>query len=318
MHRFLLSASCLALLALGTASTGQAQTILAGQVASATYTDLIPDKVLQASRIVGMTNSEMRDSLDLDGNGTADIGFRVFANAIWTSGQSAYALSRITPLHANVSLPTSSPVQSSRYAFGYALTKRLLDDDIQATLAAVGNMQQGSWHDGPADLYSDYQYKLSEVEAGYNSPNGKTYTGFWGDGQDGYLPVRLRTSSNAAWRYGWVRIQVLPIATDLNAAYVQVIIKDYALAGTTPAVQPTQVADWQVYPIPVANQLILVPPTAAGPGQVTVRDIYGQPVLRAEFSGRRQQLNLTGLTTGIYVVQVDTPAGRFTQRITKQ
>ncbi|RZL13424.1 MAG: T9SS type A sorting domain-containing protein [Hymenobacter sp.] len=127
------------------------------------------------------------------------------------------------------------------------------------------------------------------------------------------MGVRLRSSAAAGWRYGWVRLQVNSYT---NAVLFNV--KDYAISTTVLAVQTAQAAGWQIYPTQVTDQLTLEPPTPTGQSQVTVADLCGRVVARAMVSGRRQQLSLAGLAPGLYLVQLDTPAGHFVQRIAKQ
>jgi hypothetical protein len=104
-----------------------------------------------------------------------------------------------------------------------------------------------------------------------------------------------------------------------NAANPVILnIQAYALATVPLSLQVAHTAGWQVYPTAVADQLTLEPPTAGERGQVTVHDLCGRPVLQQALSGARQQLNLTGLASGCYLVRLDTPTGHFVQRIAKQ
>ncbi|RZL13423.1 MAG: T9SS type A sorting domain-containing protein [Hymenobacter sp.] len=324
MDRFLLSMACLALLAMGSARTGRAQTIFAGQVAGATYTDVVPDKELFAERKSGMVDSQVEESMDLNGDGIADIKIELYVNAIWTGGQSSTAYCRIYPLHANVALPISEPSSYSKRYYNPGLTKRTLGEAIQSELVASGSMKAGVWVTGPTDLLDANHsfFVLSEGFYGYNSPVGAVHTGFWYDGQDGYLPVRLRANSTAPWQYGWVRLQAPGAfynnSGEANFGSVSVIIKDYALSNTVLAAQTAQAAGWQIYPTQVTDQLTFEPPTPTGQSQVTVGDLCGRAIAHAVVSGRRQQLSLAGLAAGVYIVQLDTPAGHFVQRITKQ
>jgi len=304
---------------MGNARTSRAQTIFAGQVMGANYTDVVPDKELFAERKTGMVDSKVKESMDLNGDGIADLKIELYVNAIWAQGQSPIAYCEISPLHANVALPISHALVFSSLYFSSALTKRTLNEVIQSELVASGNMKQGEWVSAPLSI-NDYGYGLTLAEGyyGYNSPNGAVHTGFWDDAQDGYLPVRLRASSNTPWQYGWVRLQVPSESTPKNYSNIKVIIKDYAISNTVLAVQPAQAAGWQIYPTQVTDQLTLEPPTPTGQSQVMVADLCGRTVAQAVVNGRRQQLSLAGLAAGVYIVQLDTPAGHFVQRIAKQ
>jgi hypothetical protein len=196
-----------------------------------------------------------------------------------------------------------------------SLSKWLLNDIIKDPLDATASMSQGIW--SLNDAFGGFN--LSRAYSVYNG--GFVYEGNW-NGEDGYLPVRLRSNQNAPWQYGWVRIQLVPDNTGpaytINLYELKVIIKDYALANSILALQPAQAAGWQIYPTQVTDQLTIEPPTPTGQSQVTVADLCGRTVMQAAGSGRRLQLSLAGLAAGVYLVQLDTPAGHFVQRIAKQ
>jgi hypothetical protein len=145
-----------------------------------------------------------------------------------------------------------------------------------------------------------------------NTPGGQFTQGDWLDLQVHYTGFRLRANSTSPWRYGWLRLQT----TSNNP--VTINIEAYALATVPLSLQAANTAGWQVYPTSVADQLTLEPPTSGERGQVTVHDLCGRPVLQQALNGARQQLNLTGLASGCYLVRLDTQTEHFVQRIAKQ
>jgi hypothetical protein len=144
-------------------------------------------------------------------------------------------------------------------------------------------------------------------------PGGGHYYGAWLDRQDHYLGVRLRTSPARAWRYGWARLQVAS-----TGGPVTLVVKDYAVGSSTPLAQlSARAAGWQLYPVPTAG-LLTVQSATATTGQLTISDAQGRVHLRRPFTGTSQQLDLSALATGLYLVRIETNAGSFSQRITRQ
>ena len=98
---------------------------------------------------------------------------------------------------------------------------------------------------------------------------------------------------------------------------VSLTIKDYALGSSVLAQQPARAAGWQVYPVP-ATQLLTVQSAAATTGRLTIGDVCGRVQFSAPFADTSQQLDLSALAASLYTLRLETSAGSFIQRITKQ
>lgn len=268
----------------------RAQAILAGQTVGATYIDLIPDRVVSTTR----TANNILDSLDIDADGRFDLRFDA---SYFTTSFSSLAETRTLPLHDNVAIYSAS---KSPLVFSFTS-----NDSIQQRIAQPSPTLPPNVWGSRSTIYGTSSFTISA-----SSPAGGQSYGAWLDGKDHYMGVRLRASAAGDWRYGWVRLQATSNST--------LVIKDYALSGSTPlAQQPAQAAGWQFYPVPATN-LLTVQAATTTTGQLTLSDAQGRVHLRQAFTGLRQQLDLSALAAGLYLVRLETSAGSFAQRITKQ
>jgi len=292
MLRTLLLVGLLALAILSGTTPASAQFLVAGQTTGGSYSDISPDISLSATPVFanGTAGSNVLkiQTLDLDGDGRADLQFVASGSITAGSLYQTYGTG-VQMLHTDVQSYASIALRSTD-----TIQQRLTRPD------ATG--QPGAW--GAASTFTSYVYNP------LNPAN--SVRGDWTDKQDHYLGLRLRSNAAAAWRYGWLRVQVT--SSSLPAS---LLAKDYALTAQTLAVLPPQAASWQLYPTHVADKLIIEPPSPAAQGQATVYDLGGRPLLRAALSGRKQLLELAGLAAGVYVVRLETPAGSFAQRISK-
>lgn len=288
MNRNLLLSMMASSLLLAT-TTLHAQSLLAGQTTSVNYASFTPaiSLVANSSYNNGAGGGEIKtQSVDLDGDGRFDVEFRAYGNmqvpTLYQSfSNTASALHTDVQFYGSVSLSTTNVIQQS---MSYA--------------NSTGSV--GSW--GTSAVFTNYYFNPT-------TPN--SYTGDWVDKQDHYIGIRLRSSASAAWRYGWIRVQV----TSYNGP-ASLLVKDYALTNTALAVQSAQAAGWQVYPTYVTGQLTIVPPAAAV-AQLTLRDLCGRVQLQAVLPATSSQLDLSALAAGVYVLELEAKAGRFSQRISK-
>ncbi|MCB2408924.1 pectinesterase family protein [Hymenobacter lucidus] len=91
-------------------------------------------------------------------------------------------------------------------------------------------------------------------------------------------------------------------------------------AGVVTSTQKARSGALQVYPNPVADQLTLTHPAAAGVAEVAIYTLLGQRVrVQPCAAGSRQTLvNLEGLSSGQYVLRYSTATEQFTTPISKQ
>ncbi|GAA4392459.1 hypothetical protein GCM10023186_42980 [Hymenobacter koreensis] len=82
------------------------------------------------------------------------------------------------------------------------------------------------------------------------------------------------------------------------------------------ATRPAQLAGLDVYPNPAADRLTVQRPTGTrGPLAATLRDALGRAVLRFAVPEAATTVPVGELPRGVYVLQVNGPAGTATQRV---
>lgn len=307
-HRLLFT---VVLVLAGRGSYAQAQYTLAGQVAGTASVTLTPVVSLSGQAIYSAAGggSAQSQPLDIDSDSRVDLVISATGYA-GSAGNYPSHSAAIQLKHPDIELYTAAAVNAAGpTCFGLASGDTLQPVMHQRNAAGV----VGTWSSGSTAYNGVTTYNPLALSTVANGALGQYWAGDWHDLQMHYVGFRLRASPTAPWRYGWLRLQATSIANP-----VTLNLQAYALATTALGVQSARAAGWQLYPTQVADWLILEPPTAAGRGQVTVQDLCGRPVLRAALSGSRQQLDLVGLAAGCYLVQFDTPAGHFVQRIVKQ
>ncbi|HEX8658083.1 MAG TPA: T9SS type A sorting domain-containing protein [Hymenobacter sp.] len=296
MSQFILICYTLIITTLGVWQPAQAQYILAGQAAGSNYTDIIPDKTLAVNLLGAVGTIAAVDSLDLDGDGRFDLLLKAEAYAARSTAENPYgggssARTDVEAKHPNVAI----------YNF-YPIVGFTSNDTIS------GRLNNPFWW-ATASNGSRWLTWVSVNRGGYSR------SGSWLDGQEKYMAVRLRPSATAAWRYGWIRIQVNPLNTDA----VTMIVKDYALtpAATVLGLPMARAAGWQLFPVPASDWLTVQNPRATT-GRLQVVDACGRKQLSIALTGPQHRLNVSTLAAGIYVVHIQTATGNFVQRIIKQ
>jgi hypothetical protein len=296
MHRSVAIWLCLITAQLTHSQQVCAQYILAGQTASTTYVDLLPDKAVSAQRSV---LNEAQDSLDLDADGRYDLRLNPVVSA---ASYPSYAESRIMPMHDDVAIYSSS---QSPYIIRFAGA-----DTVQQRIQQPNpTIPPNVW----GSRSTIYQYGSSWLTLAGSNPAGSQLFGQWLDGQDGYLGVRLRNGPAGTWRYGWVRVQSPAVST----GSATIVIKDYALSSTALSQNTASSRGWHIYPIPTADWLTVKPPTPAT-GQLIVVDAVGRARLSAPLSTTGNQLDISSLAEGVYILQIKTATQTTTERIIKQ
>lgn len=281
MRQYLLIC-CIAILFQSTLTRpAQAQSIAAGQTTGVIYVDISPDKTISST-----------DSLDLDGDNRYDLRLSVSVASSFPSSSASYCM----PMHDDVNI--------SSLMFGPIITGFSSNATIQQQVPS--GQQWGS----RASLYPGLQILTWR---GSNPAGQQSYGNwFWGDA---YLAVRLRSSANSPWSYGWVRIQVVSPTTPA----IVIKVKDYALTNTVLAQTAAQEAGWQIYPTPTTDWITVRAPEATV-AHITVNDACGRALIVAVISSTNaeQRLDLSPLSAGIYVLHIKTSNGTLNQRIVKR
>lgn len=283
-----------------------AQSIVAGQTSGVLYTDIIPDRVATATMTASTISQLMlvSDSLDLNLDGQYDITWAAYISHLQLGLRySSESSGAIKPMHSNLELVALSGPPN--LIIGFDAQTVVANTVPQTTPPTIPRVWMT--YAGLRDLRPALAYKLE-------SPVSSTTWGFWADGQDRYLAVRLRTSSSAPWTYGWIRIQV----SNFSFSSVTVTVKDYAFEQNVLSNKPTAANDtWQVYPNPVECVLTLQP-KKLGNGQVKLFDVQGRMVLATPSRVQeKQDLDLSSLPAGVYILHLTTAQGTITKRINK-
>lgn len=302
MRDSLLIIGCLVGLLLGASQLGRAQYILAGQTVGATYTGLALTKTLHVQlQYPSAVNYVASDSLDLNADGRFDLRFSIFGNTPSGPGTSWAFWGTLKVLHSNVNALTHSEVSTVKnLSYG---------DTIQVKTFNTPTPHPFIWTSNPTRDYMLCSASSISSAANY---------GLWMDGQDGYLAFRIRPNSLGQWRYGWVRMQALPVQYNvIKYGYMDIIIKDYALTTGILNGRAAMAAGWQIYPTLVADHIQVQSPLATT-GNLTITDACGRLLQHAQLAAAGQQLNLSALAPGLYFLHVQTATGSFVQRLVKQ
>ena len=172
-----------------------------------------------------------------------------------------------------------------------------------------------------ADLTRDGQPDLITGDRGGNLliyPNFlRNFGGNWTPQRD-FVLNRL-TNRTSAYAFGYLAGGVLPAVyqTDLVLGTTAGGLRYLRSSGVITAIGEDGLAsqeNYQVYPNPTAGQLQI---RVGRPAQVEVFSLIGQPIWAGRVVGS-QQLDLSGLASGMYVVQFTHTSGKVVRKVTVQ
>lgn len=282
----------------------QAPYNFAGQTAGTASVSLTPFVVLTGQAYYSAGGEVSQHEVDLDNDGRPDLRLSASGPA-----QVRYAShsTGVVVRHSDMQLYTAI---ESRGPAGVSLASGDTLQPVMHRRTAAGT--RGSWSDGSNSYNGVTHYNPFLLSLDAYGALGFYSAGGWLDMQEHYLGFRLRAHAAAPWRYGWLLVQVTSTSFPVRLA-----IKSYALASQPLGVRSALAAGWHIYPTQVADQLTIEPPLEAGKGELTIFNLCGREVIREQLTGRQQHVRLPTLAAGVYVLQVATPAGCFTQRIIK-
>jgi hypothetical protein len=113
--------------------------------------------------------------------------------------------------------------------------------------------------------------------------------------------------------YGFSNFRVLPRNND-DFVGINVSLDSTALPQSTVGLPVCGVATVDVFPNPTADFLVLDGPDAT----YTLLDLQGRTVLHGRHSAGRNELDLSTLAAGNYLLRVETFFGETTYRISKR
>jgi hypothetical protein len=294
---------------LGLHSTANSQSIVAGQTSGAAYTDINPDRVTT----IAVATGQLSDSLDLNLDGTYDVRWtsRTVASSP-PAGQSSWdALALIRPLHNNIEIACMYYANPSYMGFILGFNAATVIGSTLPQLGATVPANTSNWLGATnwpaAKAAFAYRSRGAAGTAFYASP------GDYQPNTDRYMGVRFRATTSSPWRYGWVRVAIQAVQNN-----VTITVKDYAFEQTILSNKKPTADAWQVYPIPVEN-IVTLQSSTAGPKQATLLDAQGQVVLETYSTAPSpEQLDLSRLPAGIYLLRLTDEKGAVTKRINKQ
>lgn len=259
-------------------NAGYCQLIKAGIVtADDVYHDIIPDDLLMAVDY----NPMITDStiyLDLDGNGTNDFIFNARGGGGLGGGSCSFT---ITPVSSNKVL--SHPETSMQYP------------GVPVTVNVADTMNYGDSISSSSNNFTEgTSYLLSKAHGAQPAPNVSTWYQFG----DKYIGVQLRLTNVTL--FGWIRVNVS------FQGYYTMTIKDFA-CNRNPymAIDPGNVAQLDIYPNPVSNNLTIRLPGNNKLSRVSLLSLNGQILFQKTFSDNLTSLDLTEINNGIYILKIE-------------
>lgn len=266
-----------------------------GASAQVIYTDVNPDVVLTP----GGTVSQY--SLDFDGGGVMDIGFVMVAGSqtgIYTYGP--------------YQIPYTVSYQGGVAVFGTAgpATNGWMGSSAPSALSSGQRI-------GSSGSFSGSQGNVGVIQSTYL---GAPISGSYGPYTDGNFAgteayIGVRFDNNGSVHYGWARIEVAADGSSMT-------IKDYAFESTadTPINAGSQASMASVEELD--NQIIVN--NAFNKVNITMDGINEADIIVVGLDGKQYanqtigataQIDLTHLSTGIYLVNVSTVEGTTTRKI---
>lgn len=273
-------------------------TAAAGATAQVTYTDVNPDVVLTPS---GTTQY----LLNLDGDAAIDMGLVVASGTvtgIYTYGpyQIPYTLS----YDAGVAVFGTNPPSVNAW--------------MGSTSDAPSNLPSGSAISASGTFYQAQGF-VGNIQSTYLGAPANTQLGPYSTGNflgtEGYIGVRFDISGQT--HYGWVRVE-------MNATATQMIIKDYAYDATpNTAINAGDVGtsvDELSFENNVQfinnqnNQITVKMNTTVTNGVINVVAMDGKNVSTVNVVNQTEVVDLSNLSSGIYMVNVTSNEGTVTKK----
>ena len=300
--------SLLGVVLLGLHYNTNGQSITAGQTSGVEYTDISPDPVTS----IAVPTGQLSDSLDLNQDGTYDLRWTSRTLQATTQlGRTSWAAhALIRPLHDNIEIACQQSVPpTTSYNRGFILgfsAATAIDAQIPQlnppnTCCNNSWFGESTWPTEASFVWVDRYVSTSYRTAGGYQP-----------GIDRYMGVRFRTTASSPWRYGWVKV-----AIQAAIGSVTITVKDYAFEQTILSNKTQAANSWQVYPIPVEHSLTLQS-SNSGLKYAELLDTKGRVVSVTHFIAYTpEQLDLSRLPAGVYVLRLTDQKGVVTKRINK-
>jgi len=266
-------------------------TAIAGAAnAQIVYTDINPDTLI--------TGNGAFYNLDVDNNGVIDFTFYTIASSITYSSGSSSTFIDFSGAYMS---PAASGNSMMNFSYGPM--------NVPAG-SAIGSSGSFTSSGGWVGLVADISYVSSSSTSSYSVSVGNFLD------TDGFVGLKFQNSGNT--HYGWARIEVANDGTVLS-------VKEYAFestpntainAGET-ANGPVGIADLEnsVVINNFNNQLKVVAAQNLTNGIINVVSMSGKQVVSKSFTSNLERIDLNDLSTGIYMVNVNSDEGVINKKI---
>ena len=271
---------------------------VSGASAQVVYTDVNPDQVLTPG-------GTAQFAIDFNGDAAADIAFLVYEGTF--SGTFATQ---------GYNIPYNGDYAGGIAGFGTAAPSQngWMGTNSDAPLALANGAAIGS-----AGAFYGGNGTVGNVQGTYlgapiNAAYGPYSDGYF-LGAEGYLGVRFDVAG--AVHYGWVRVEMAADGTSMT-------IKDYAYNAT--ASTNINAGDMGGTPVginDISNNVIIrnqynklnIELVNINNAEISVVNLAGQVVINDQMTTNVKEINMSDLTTGIYMVNVTSEAGSTTKKI---
>ncbi len=263
-------------LALGVMSAGALN-------AQIVYHDVNPDVTVD-----GVSGTASRDSLQIDINADGVDDFQLQVRIYGTT-------------------PVNSQANMNAYAVGAETLASLVS---YTSLGYAMSIPAGTLI-GSASAWN------ANIQAVMASLFGTTNYGTIGDGADHYLGIKFNDNASAL-HYGWIRVG------GINTNGTTVTIKDWAYQtiadsaiaagdmGPGAGVTTEPAVESNIFSF---NQKVFVNFTAPIQGTVKIYSALGELVYTDRIEGIRKEISVADLSSGIYMIQVETAGQNFTKKV---
>ena len=254
------------------------------------YTDINPDQLVTG-------NGDMY-SLDVDNDGTVD--FSLSTLVVSTSYTYGPTVNVNLAYNAGVIAPAAGNSMMTTYSSGIA------NVPVGSAIGSSGSFSTSSGFLG---------YSVT-----YSITGGISQTGSFNGGNfingEGFVGLKFQSGGNT--HYGWARVEMVDSASVLS-------VKDYAFestpntainAGET-ASGPVGIADLEnnVVINNLNNQLKVEAAQNLTNGLINVVSMSGKQVISKSFTSNLERIDLNDLSTGIYMVNVNSDEGVINKKI---
>ena len=263
-----------------------------GVQAQIQYTDIEPDSVI--NRNEGML-------INMNNAGKAEFVIRNRYEVSSSSGSSSvYNMMMVTPKDSNEFLGIQSAFATSSSS-SYLMVPTVLESNDKI---------------GPAESYwttgSSYGFLYANVKGVNSYGSFSVKAGKWLNKEDGYVGVRFTFIGDTDWHYGWIRLSVPNDSTIIvkDFAYEAHLGKEIKAGATFSSIEETE-KKFKLFTS--SKNLVIV--NEEVDSKAMVYNISGQVVENKELQIGRNEIDLSQLPKGYYIVKIQYGEGVFAEKV---